>query len=892
MPARTGPTRAAATVASAQKPRRQARASAETPSTDAVYLAETLLEEVPHVGREAEYEAVVSYVARRWSHEANTALFVCGGCGCGKTSTVKRALRAMSARVLPCDATGRSLLKHSSLKEQGWKPIGQVDPSESDRNSNARRADAMQHQLSNGMSTPRPSHQPSSDAAGLTPSPSLSSRLCDSASSAATVDSAPTTPAATRRRSHTPIESVLFSSSSSPASGRPSASSEDSTASALAAAGPVRGAYKRFREEEERNYAVAEGQCDGPRKHRKDNSAEEEEPSGAVGVHIPRQEHLRHSGRAAVLPVPATAAPCSIEYFQVRYPEVFRQIGTSSSTSSPRRGMTSRGLFGHYVNCADVSGPLLVEAIGESIRATCTRGDEATHALLQQLSRLNGNTSATAERPNSSTGGGAGARTGTPSRSSSAKQQSRTALHVVALDEVEYVRGGGAKTLAQLAELASQLPGQLAFIFISNQRAFVHVPQMMLEALLFEPYSEAQLRCIGADATSAELHRCEQLTGGGQAHHTTRKKTNAAATPVVSASDVDIKPRLYDYIARKALLEYSGDVRQVIGMCHRVVSVAWEEVMERKAEAMLAVAAANDAAPAGEEKAAPSSRRATPKSRKNAVAATPPLSSDLPARLEAAVETYSVEGPHPRGSSGSRGAGSTSASSSARSSAALPSTAGPQDKLSSSTSTAIGRSPASPSPFPPSSSPSGVMTLAKSVRLLQSNQVESDIDRYVGTLPEQTLYVLSCIVVLTLRKQEERTYALTSVGGRIGTSRTPGAGVAAAHRTAPTLSLKMHEVHQLYTRLMAELHFPAMRADGFPLQVECLADFGVLTRPQLRGTDRIFSLNGTWTLQAMQQALVKRGEAIKQDRLAAGAGAVIENKFEEVLRELSRLIHY
>ena len=890
-----------AVSATQQAPRRgraiAATATDSVPTSDAVQLSETLLEESPHVGREAEYEAVVSYVARRWSHETNTALFVCGGCGCGKTSTVKRALRAMSARVLPCDATGRSLVKRGSAEERGWASAEAMDSSDSSSVDQTLKAAGKPLQPSSGTTTPRTSHQLGSDAAGLIPFPSSSalpgrtrSSLSDASSSSSAavnaVGSATNTPAATRYGSRTWRETVVFSSASSPASGRPSASSEDSTASAVAAAGPARcSTRKRSREETTAH---------------EDDSAKTESHGG---------ERRARTRRGAAQPPAAPLKAYSLKYFQTRYPEVFLQAGGSAaalrraSSSTSTSSASGRSLFGHYVNCADVSGPLLVEAVCESIRATCTRGDIASHALLQQLARLNGKSGS----------GGAAGQTAALSKQLQQQQQEKlkTALHVVALDEVEYVRGGGAKTLAQLAELAFQVPGQLAFIFISNQRAFVHVPQMMLEALLFEPYSEEQLRRIGADATQAELHRCELLSKfdtsattsiNGQRSRVSlavtrnkeARKASSAAALLVRASDVDIKPRLYDYIARKALLEYSGDVRQVIAMCHRVVSVAWEEVAEAKAKAAHEQAAV-EKAPAAGRRAASSPVAA---SRGHKTTATATVSPDLPAKLQAVVETYNAEAAAPlRGSgdhgSGDRGAGSngSSASPSARTSAALTSAEQLTVHLPASahSNTVIAAS------SPPLSSPSptsGVMTLAKSVRLLQSNQVECDIDRYIGTLPEQTLYVLSCIVVLTLRKQEERTYAMTSVGGRIGTSRTPGAGVAAAQRTAPTLSLKLHEVHQLYTRLMAELHFPAMRADGFPLQVECLADFGVLTRPQLRGTDRIFSLNGTWTLPAMQQALVKRGEAIKQDRITAGAEAMVGNKFEELLHELSRLVRH
>lgn len=822
---------AAASPVRCRTPRSHPAASASTAANaGAVHRAETLLEEAPHAGRENEYELVVAFVARRWAQEANTSLFVCGGCGCGKTSTVKRALRALSARVLPCDATSRSLVKQSTLAERGWQ-------------ATATDAGSVDH--GTPTCTPRASGQAltetSEDAGGLTPassvlsSPALRTRSSSGNSLAAALEA----------RLHL----------SSPESSRPSASSDDS--------GAGRTRSKRAREDGD---GAASCTDDSTRRHRCTSGLFE------------------------------SVAPYSLGYFATRYPEVFASASQGGDGKRASAAASSRQLFAHYVNCADVSGAHLVEAVCDSIKATCSRTDTATCGLLQLLASVG--KSAT-QRSRSS----AGEAFAFSSTSPSARRRAASAapaLHVVALDEVEYVRGGGAKALAQLAELSFQHPGQLALIFISNQRAFVHVPQMMLEALLFQPYTEAQLRDIGAGATTAELQRCEEQhgagtgTGPGRATKArkTVAKTSAAAPAPLRAADVDIKPRLYDFIARKALLEFSGDVRQVIAMCHRVVSVAWQEVTEAR---RLAAAAAPHATTCATTAAAPRARRA--KTAAAAAATTATGTPDLPTKLEAAVQSFSLTKAsaaatsvsHPAASLGAAtadAAGPASGASSTRSSgaAALAARTAPH-------------SPPPPTPLPQQLSPaaaaaagSGVMTLAKTVRVLQTNQVESDIDKYVGTLPEQTLYVLSCIVVLTLRRQEERTYAATSVGGRMGSSRAAGAGLTAAQRAAPTLSLKMHEVHHLYTRLMAELHFPAMRADGFQMQVGCLADFGVLTRPQQRGTDVVFSLNGTWTLPAMQAALVKRGEVIKQDRVAAGAGAMMENRFEEVLRELGKLV--
>lgn len=838
-----------------QRPSRRSGKADKHPSVpDAVFQVETLLEEAPHAGREAEYESVVAYVSRRLLHETNTSLFVCGGCGCGKTSTVKRALRAISARVLPCDAKARSLFKHSTLEECGWRTCVEDGTDAASVTADATRR-TRKTLPTTPTSTPRSSRQlpaeegrSPSDANGLTPSSSAAATATRSA----------------RLALH------------SPESSRPSDSSVNSISTVLEAASPAR-RVKRGR-------AADEWEGDSIRSAELDGQATEVLTRG-------ESAWRQAQGLKQEMPPRPQPEPYSLAYFSMRYPELFSSVGTRA-TASPSSLATSqfRQIFGHYVNCADVSGPLLVEAVCDSIRATCSRTDGATQLLLQWLASIG---KAAPSRGQAIRGAAAESHAASTS-SASKRRASPPGLHVVALDEVEYLRGGGAKMLTLLAELAFQHPAQLALIFISNQRAFVHVPQMMLEPLLFQPYSEAQLREIGASATNAELQRCEQLVGaddrtlrfpaaksatGSAKVRKTAARSSATDHKQLCASDVDIKPRLYDYIARKALLEFSGDVRQVIAMCHRVVSVAWREVAEARLEAVAAAAAT----------AATSTPQAMSRDRRSTAVIRNESAADLSSKLEAAVEAYSVDK-----CAAAPTRASTTLSGTSRSSADA---AGVNSTSSTRSSGAAGASCASLTaaaplaPAPSASTPSsGVMTLAKSVRVLQSNQVESDMDKHIGTLPEQTLYVLSCIVVLTLRKQEERAYALTSVGGRIGTTRTPGAGLTVAQRAVPTLSLKMHEVHHLYTRLMAKLHFPAMRADGFPVQVECLADFGVLTRPQLRGTDRVFSLNGTWTLPAMQAALVKRGEAIKQDRTTTGAGAMMENRFEEVLRELASLL--
>ncbi|KAG5476521.1 hypothetical protein LSCM1_04235 [Leishmania martiniquensis] len=857
--------------------RRGGKADARASPPDAVFPLETLLDEAPHTGREAEYEAVVAYVSRRLSHETNTSLFVCGGCGCGKTSTVKRALRAMSARVLPCDATSRSLIKHSTLEERGWRTW--VESSDAAASATAGAAGGVRKPLlATPISSPRSSQQMPAEegstpgsANGLTPSASAS--LAAALSHTTSPDTSLASPSSSTAATAARIEHLTLSP---PESSRPSVSSTDSASTALAAAGPARRA-KRSRAADEWDDGI---------------TGSEELNRQATALFTQGPGARRRAQELAQEASPrAQPEPYSLGYFCMRYPELFSSGGTRATASNASSANSKhRQLFGHFVNCADLSGPLLIEVVCDSIRATCTRTDGATQLLLQWLASVGTTASNRGHAIRDAAAEPHAGSTFTPSR----WRAGPPALHVVALDEVEYLRGGGAKTLAQLAEIAFQHPAHLALIFISNHRAFVHVPQTMLEPLLFQPYSEARLREIGARAANAELQRCEQLvcaecctSTSHAAKGTTRSARARKTAPCASAaahqhwraSDVDIKPRLYDYIARKALLEFAGDVRQVIAMCHRVVSVAWQEVTE----ARLKSAAAAAPVPTATSTSMAAARR------NNSTATVRSASTDdLSSKLEDAVEAYRAgqsTAAAPRAATASSGISSSSSDAAAANGTSSARSSGAAGVSAPFLATAAAPASASMPPTPSS----GVMTLAKSVRVLQSNQVESDIDKHVGTLPEQTLYVLSCIVVLTLRKQEERMYASTSVGGRIGTTRAPGAGLTAAQRALPTLSLKMHEVHQLYTRLMAKLHFPAMRADGFPVQVECLADFGVLTRPQVRGTDRVFSLNGTWTLPAMQAALVKRGEAIKQDRMAAGAGAMMENRFEEVLRELANL---
>ncbi|KEG05306.1 hypothetical protein DQ04_23771000 [Trypanosoma grayi] len=157
-------------------------------------------------------------------------------------------------------------------------------------------------------------------------------------------------------------------------------------------------------------------------------------------------------------------------------------------------------------------------------------------------------------------------------------------------------------------------------------------------------------------------------------------------------------------------------------------------------------------------------------------------------------------------------------------------------------------------------------------------------------MPEQMLYVLSCLVVLTLRQQRDKDLARVSVAGAAPVVRRlkTEAGAVGAGASEPG-TFAMRVVHRLYMGLMGQQRFPSMNAAGIASAIDGFADLGIISRPQRRGNEELFSFNGTWSLEAMQSALTARGEALRQESIDCGLDGS-ENRFAEVLRELKTIV--
>lgn len=797
-------------------------AGASTPLDD---MAEPLHMEAPLPCRETEYETVIAFIADRISLKFSGVLFVCGGCGCGKTSTVKRALRAMSEKQLPCDVTSRSFMKQTSLEERGWCLVDKYLDNAAVKTALKRETEDMDLESNDGDNND-----------------TVASRQ-------------------SQRLETTP----LLRPTSLPFTPTPrwSGCSDDSTESGASAAHTL--GKKRLRSEPADEPQMPDlPPCRSPVLA----ATAAPSPSSSGGSHPRRDAQLRFP----------------LVFLQERYPEVFVLLSRMGRPLVKRPPHAKR-MLSHYVNCADVNSQQLVEAVAMSIQAVCSRTDGATAALLKRIRELPEQASSQRRggaadwrydysSTSSNTVGGDGA----SRRAMGTSRSANTPLHIVALDEVEYLRPGARATLTKLAELSFAHPAQLALVMISNQRYFVHVPQMFLRQLAFEAYTVEQLSDIGAAATAVELQRYEATTDQQQQQQRPCRLA-ASRKPFgqqyrLTARDIVIGDKLYGYMARKVLFDFSGDVRQVLAMSRCIASTAWRELMDQAATLQCEV----------KKGAGRSTTAATPPT----VRAEGPTAVS-PSTLEAVVDTFCPATPtattpslqggakeSPRNSAANArvsgaagGSGAQSGSSSARSSGSHEAAVGQHG----------GR--AVPS--------RAVMTLAKSARVLSTNQIDSDIHKHIGGMPEQMLYVLSCLVVLTLGNQKERNLALSAIGGSSGGAGGSAVRGRSSHDALPTTSLKLRAVHQLYTSLMMEHHFPAMNAAGVTQAVDGLADIGILTRPQRRGNEEVFSFNGAWTLAAMEAALTARGEMIRAERLSCGLSAT-ENKFEVVLRELKKMV--
>eukprot|EP00796_Vickermania_ingenoplastis_P003974 gene3974-2833_t len=477
----------------------------------------------------------------------------------------------------------------------------------------------------------------------------------------------------------------------------------------------------------------------------------------------------------------------------------------------------ARRVLAHYLNCADLTAPQLIENIISSIRHSCPRPDLSTRGLLEILQGL-------------STKGKAARLPELDKREISYKQVSsmrsagrvRGPLHILAMDEVEYARLSGRDIISHLASFAAHNPDRLALIFISNQRHLVHVPPSMLEELCFEAYSVAQLKAIAQAAAEkgvAEVVKNEE-------HRMLLR----------------ITPSLLEYIARKALLEFSGDARQVIAMTRRVVYAGAEQLTKKVV-------------------AAESAKAKTSKGQDIKKASLAEVKS-----LMSVIDAYAP----PEETSGDQ------AHSNTRNNISVAAGVG---KAADGASDRIG-----------ASSPTRTLSLASSIRLLRSCAVEEEAERYISTMTEQMAYVLSCLVVLRLQQQQEEHRRRGAASG----ISTPALH-AASYCTAVAISsrssrnaISMRELHTLYSTLMMRRHFPSMNPSGIASAVDGLADMGIVTRPQRRGNETLFSLNGTWSVEAMESALAQRGEVLRKEMEACGLDSG-ENRFASVLFELKRI---
>ncbi|EKG05309.1 hypothetical protein TCSYLVIO_003621 [Trypanosoma cruzi] len=434
----------------------------------------------------------------------------------------------------------------------------------------------------------------------------------------------------------------------------------------------------------------------------------------------------------------------------------------------------------HYVNCADMTSQQLCDAIASCFRVAQPRLDASSRNLLSEIEALPRHVTAYKRR-----GVAAEAARKLLPRDSAVEHVTepmalkkcvlKVPLHVLALDEVEYVRAGARGLLSALAALSVEHASQLALVFISNQRELVHVPYMLLKELPFEAYSAQKLERI-----------CARIVANVDFTEKERMQ-------------VQLSPALIAYIAKKAVHEYSGDVRQVASMSRRLVHTAQQEARD---EAIKRGEVRND------------------------------------------------ETPQRRSGSGITRAG------------AVPGNTSP-------------------------ASPAAVMTLAQSQKVLRGTAVVSDrVFEYVAGMPEQMLYVLSCLVVLALRQQRDKSLAQSNVAGVTSTTRRVRTD-AAAGKTEPG-TFAMREVHRMYTALMGQQRFPMMNAAGIASAIDSFADLGIISRPQRCGNEELFSFNGTWSLESMQSALTTRGELLRQERIEFGLDGS-ENRFSEVLRELKKI---
>lgn len=513
-----------------------------------------------------------------------------------------------------------------------------------------------------------------------------------------------------------------------------------------------------------------------------------------------------------------------------RYHRLFSHLNT------PRLAAGRGPVQAHYVNCADLTPQQLADSLVRSMKSIYRRPDAAVRQLMETLCDIAKQCSNRTGRKRSSQKAVI-----TPAMNSRTASRTRSpppTMQVFVLDEVEYVRPAARAVLTELAALSFHLPTELALIFISNHRDLVHVPPMLMEELPFEAYSVDALTRIGSQAAQAQL----QLLAEGHSE----------------VGTLAISPRLYEYIARKAVLEHSGDVRQVLAMCHRVVYAAHQEWQWR--EPIASPAAAKDDNATNKLEEGP------------AVTQNQTLNATLAAAVNALPATTAT---------GSCGRCSTLSSSSEAADGSTPTR-----------SSAAARGA---EPFSGASRSSTVLSLAASVKVLRAGAMEDKLTKHLAAMPEHMLYVLSCLIAQSLQLERDRQKSTVGIAGMpsatrgtAGTAGTPARANGSRTRRVEGTAVTRGQVLNLYTRLVGRHHFPAMNASGVASAIDGLADQAIITRPQARGSDVVFSFNGTWSLEAMQTALIDRGEAIRQEMENCGLDGS-ENRFVTVFRELQTM---
>lgn len=894
----------------------------------------------PLSGREKEFQIAMNFLQQRWEqhlqqspyhastlHRTSTAsptcdafaksLFVFGACGSGKTSTIMRVLRMCSDRPIPGDPVGKAGSDNGNQKA----PSRIVSPS-SNRNSYARGGkvfsvssklewlspvemktlndEKMESKSRCSLKTEMGKKRTRSSLECVTEKTSFLSPL--SSSTGGDTSSSGQLLEATVRNED---ECGLLEGDH--AHGDPNLHSRSSTDSLSDAAGVISPSLSP--------------RVSAARRSSTNSSASLEEWNNT------EEARERESGLSATLHVST-----EVKYWTTAYPHL------------TRRKIGHQRLLAHFVNCADLTGQQLVSSIVSSVRAACTSLDPSTRFLLESVEVL----------------GVKSAKGSLGAQDTSCSLGGEGPLHVLALDEVEYARSSGSSVISELSMFAARYPHLLALIFISNQRYLVHAPKNLLCDLGFTAYTVSQLKVIAEAVIESSLKEVELMekekysamestpfhskSSSGCSRTETRildpsvtKKGNMLSKgrsgPVTLPSppsplkqQITISSSLYEYIANKALSDYSGDARQVVAMCRRVVFSAVAQLQKAKESVSEPVAAR---ARIEESKG---KGRNTKKERVTAVSEQ---------QLKAVVNNFTVEkvvGGHHRFKTtecttsslqgtvarhSGRFDGEPENEAAARtvdSETAAFSVSEEKEKKDGRSSARKTRNSSSttaelPVPTtkqventvtPPSVSPAAptAVTLASSIKLLRSCVVEEEAERYISTMTEQMAYVLACLVVLRLQQEEEARRSQFAIRGVASTSMgtaSPAATVSSlvgggySRRVIPVStktfshSVSMRALQNLYSTLMSCRHFPSMNMAGISSAVDSLGDLNIITRPRRRGTDLVFSFNGTWSIETIEVALTRRGEVLRKEMEACGLDKS-ENRFASVLWELKRIV--